>query len=218
VDILLASDNAKKRLELAELLKPLGWRVLGPIDVGGLPAVEEDETTFLGNARKKAISAAAASGLCSLADDSGLMVDCLGGEPGVRSARFAGVHGDDRANNALLLERLSGRPPHERGARFVCALVLARADGSIAAEVEAQVRGFILESPRGSGGFGYDPLFLFREENHPLSGRVFAELTTAEKAAVSHRGRALAELVTRLSAASLRGRESAPRGTGPGAR
>jgi XTP/dITP diphosphohydrolase len=199
--ILLASDNSKKRAELALLLAPLGIALATPSDlkeIGGLPPVEEDQPTFRLNAAKKAASAARASGQWSLADDSGLEVDSLGGEPGVRSARFAGAHGDDAANNRKLLEALAEVPQSERGARFVCALALARPDGSLALEVGGEARGRILSSPRGASGFGYDPLFLFTEPGFEQTGRGFAELTPEEKGQVSHRGRALRELVRRL--------------------
>jgi len=198
VRLLVASDNRKKRAELEALLTPLAVELVTPSELGGLPPVDEDQPTLAGNAAKKAASAARASGLWALADDSGLEVDALGGEPGVRSARFAGRHGDDAANNALLLERLRGIPPERRGARFVCALALARPGGSLALEVSGSVRGRILEAPRGGGGFGYDPLFLFTEEGFAETGRPFAQLTPAEKARVSHRGRALRRLAQRL--------------------
>lgn len=196
--LLIASDNAKKRAELERLLAPLGHELVTPRELGGLPEVDEDQPTFAGNAAKKARSGALASGLWTLADDSGLEVDALDGAPGVRSARFAGRHGDDAANNALLLERLSGLPEERRGARFVCALALARPDGSLALEVEGEVRGRILQAARGAGGFGYDPLFLFTEEGFEESGRPFGELASEAKARVSHRGRALRELVAQL--------------------
>ncbi len=196
--LLLASGNPKKRAELVALLEPLGVEVLVPADVGGLPEVEEDRPDFVGNARKKAESGARAAGLWTLADDSGLEVDALDGAPGVRSARFAGAHGDDAANNRHLLERLAGVPPDARGARFVCALVLADPDGRVAAEILGEARGRILEAPRGKGGFGYDPLFLFTEPGHPETGRGFAELAPDEKARIGHRGRALRELARRL--------------------
>jgi len=198
VQLLLASNNVKKRNELAGLLEALDVEVVAPADVGGVPDVVEDRPTFSGNAAKKATSAARARDCWALADDSGLEVDHLDGAPGVRSARFAGTHGDDAANNALLLEQLEDVPEAARGARFVCALALARPDGELALEVEGQVRGRILHQPRGAGGFGYDPLFLFTEEGHDQTGKGFAELSSAEKAGVSHRGRALCELVRQL--------------------
>lgn len=202
--LLLASDNAKKRAELQALLSSMGLALVSPRDIGGLPPVDEDLPDFAGNAAKKARSAALASGMWSLADDSGLEVDALNGAPGVRSARYAGIHGDDAANNARLLADLAGVPPQRRGARFVCALALARPDGSLALSVEGSVRGRILEAPRGTRDFGYDPLFCFEEPGHALDGRGFAELEPEAKASVSHRGRALRALLERLPAA-LRG-------------
>ena len=196
--LLVASGNAKKARELAALLADQGVEVLRPADVGGLPEVVEDRDTFAGNAAKKALSAAHASGQWSLADDSGLEVEALEGAPGVLSARYAGENATDEENNAKLLAALDGLPPARRGARFVCALALASPEGELVAELTGSVAGRILESPRGEGGFGYDPLFLFTEEDAPGYGLAFAELSSAEKAAVSHRGRALARLAERL--------------------
>ena len=196
--LLLATNNEHKRLELSAALAPLRIDVVTPAAIGGIPAVDEDRPTFAGNSARKAASAARASGLWSLADDSGLEVDRLGGAPGVRSARYAGDHGDDAANNALLLAELEGVAQAERGARVVSALALAAPDGSIALEIEGEARGRILTAPRGTSGFGYDPLFLFAEEGFPQTGRTFAELTLEDKTAVSHRGRALRELLALL--------------------
>lgn len=196
--LLLASNNQKKHGELTRMLAPLGIAVVLPRDIGGIPEVVEDAPTFRGNAAKKARSAALARGMWSLADDSGLEVEHLGGAPGVLSARFAGVHGDDAANNARLLQLLSDVPDERRNARFVCALALATPDGDIALEVEGAAHGRILHAPRGDGDFGYDPLFLFTEPGLAQTGRGFAELAHDEKAAISHRGRALRELVERM--------------------
>jgi XTP/dITP diphosphohydrolase len=198
VRLLLSSGNAKKLAELAHVLASLDVEVVTPASIGGLPDVVEDQPTFRGNAAKKALSAARHARAWALADDSGLEVDALGGAPGVLSARFAGVHGDDAANNALLLERLRDVPDARRGARFVCALALARPDGALVLEVEGIARGTILRAPRGTRDFGYDPLFLFTEPGFAETGRGFAELTPEEKARVSHRGRALRELARRL--------------------
>jgi len=197
--ILLATSNLGKRAELLPLLEPLGVEVLSPDAVGGLAEIEEDGASFAENAAKKALAAAAVGrGAWALADDSGLEVDALDGAPGVRSARFAGEEATPVENNALLLERLAGVPAERRGARFVCSLALARPDGTLAAALEGSVRGRILEAPRGAGGFGYDPLFLFDEPDQPGRGRAFAELSREEKARVSHRGRALRLLARRL--------------------
>lgn len=198
--LLLASDNAKKRAELQGLLGHLPLQLLTPREIGGLPPVVEDQPSFAGNAAKKARSAARASGLWCLADDSGLEVEALGGAPGVHSARYAGLHGDDAANNAKLLVALAKTPSAKRNARFVCALALARPDGTLALEVEGEARGRILFGPRGTNDFGYDPLFLFTEPGFPQCMRCFGELSAAEKAGVSHRGRALRRLGEELRA------------------
>lgn len=197
--LLLASNNAKKLAELRRMLADEDVALVTPAALGGLPEVVEDQPTFATNAAKKASSGARASGLWTLADDSGLSVDALGGAPGVHSARFAGAHGDDGANNALLLEKLAGLPEFLRGASFTCALALARPDGSVALAIEGRAHGRILRAPRGTGDFGYDPLFEFTEPGHSQTGSSFAELAPAEKAEISHRGRALRELVSRLA-------------------
>ena len=203
MQILLASGNSKKVIEFRAVLEPLGVSLLLPAEVGGLPEVDEDRPSFLENARKKALSAARASGERALADDSGLEVDALGGAPGVHSARFAGKHGDDQANNRLLLERLQGIPPEERGARFVCALVLASPAGEVQFETLGYAGGRILSQARGTRDFGYDPLFEFAETGQPYCGRGFAELDAQQKAEVSHRGRALARLAEHLAQQAL---------------
>jgi len=157
------------------------------------PPPVEDGETFLANAEIKARYFARLSGLWTLADDSGLEVDALGGEPGVRSARYAGEPGDDKANNALLLERLKGVPAERRTARFRCAVVLS--DGhDVLASAEGAIEGRIIEGPRGGGGFGYDPLFWVDEK-----GMTTAEMTAAQKHAISHRGQALRRLRERLT-------------------
>lgn len=194
--ILLATGNQKKRAEFQHLFKQLGIELLPPTD---LPQTIEDAPTFAGNARKKACEAALAANAWALADDSGLAVDYLDGAPGVYSARFAGAHGDDAANNQKLLDELTGVPPEKRGAHFVCALCLCRPDGTAAIEVEGCAHGRILEERRGTRDFGYDPLFLFTESGFPETGRGFAELDQSAKAAVSHRGRALTVLAKRLA-------------------
>ena len=196
--LLLASGNPKKLVELDALLRPLGVELARPADFGGLPEVVEDQPDFAGNAAKKAQHAALASECWTLADDSGLEVDHLDGAPGVLSARYAGTHGDDAANNERLLEKLRGVPKQQRGARFVCALALARPDGTLAAQIRGTCRGTILEAPRGAGDFGYDPLFEFAEPGFTATGKTFAELEGEVKSEVSHRGRALRELAARL--------------------
>src|SRR5262245_6925349 len=198
--ILIATQNPKKRRELEHLLAPLAIEIVTPADVGGLPPVDEDQPTFALNAAKKAVSAARASGEWALADDSGLEVEALHGAPGVRSARYAGEPAVDARNNAKLLRELAGLPEERRGASFVCALALARPDGTLALEVSGEARGRILDAPRGDGDFGYDPLFLFTEPGFAQTGMGFAELTNTEKSAVSHRGRALRALAEGLAA------------------
>jgi len=200
MELLLASQNPKKHDELTRMLEPLGIEVLLPKDIGGLDDVDEDQPTFAGNARKKALAAAETTQRWILADDSGLEVDHLNGAPGVFSARFAGEECNDDANNAKLLKLLDNVIEDERGARFVCALCLTRPDGTVALEVEGTARGRILRQPRGDGDFGYDPLFLFTESGFDQTNRGFAELTPADKSAVSHRGRALRELTAALQA------------------
>jgi XTP/dITP diphosphohydrolase len=202
--LLVASHNANKLRELRELCAGLPLEVVGPEALpGGLPEVAEDGASFRANAEKKARSAAraaaAAFGLAAwaLADDSGLCVDALDGAPGLRSARFSGVAGPgrDAANNALLLERLRGLPAERRGAEFRCAVAVADAARTLFV-AEGAVRGRILEAPDGDSGFGYDPLFY-----HAESGTSFARLPAAAKSAVSHRGRAMADLRARLASA-----------------
>ena len=190
--LVLASDNAGKLREFRALLAPLAFEVIAQGELGIAPA-PEPHPTFIENALAKARHAAAASGLPALADDSGLCCVALGGAPGVRSARFAGEPGDDQRNNDELLRQLQGAG--ERRAHYVCVLVLARAaDDPEPLIAEGRWHGSIARAPRGGGGFGYDPLF------EPLDGggRSAAELDAEEKNRVSHRGRALRELVRRL--------------------
>lgn len=195
--LLIGSGNPAKLAELRALCAGLPLEVVGPDALpGGLPEVDECGSNFLDNAALKAFAfataAAAAFGPATwaLADDSGLCVDALDGAPGVHSARYAGVDGPgrDAANNALLLARLAGLPPDQRGAAFWCVMAVACGEELLFA-VEGSVRGRVLEAPDGSGGFGYDPLF-----HHEESGCSFACLDPAAKAAVSHRGQAVARL------------------------
>lgn len=192
--LLFATRNSGKLRELRGLLAPEGIDVRGLADVPGAPEVKEDGATFRENAWKKARALADFAGLPALADDSGLAVAALGGRPGVRSARYAGPDATDSDNNRRLLEELRGVPPQGRRAAFVCAMALA-VPGNARAEAEAQGRleGRLLEVPRGSGGFGYDPLFLVEE-----AGLTLAEMELADKNRLSHRARALAALLPRL--------------------
>src|SRR4051812_35902395 len=169
--LVLGTRNRKKGLEMAQLINP-GWEPnprLSRLAVGSLadfpdlPEVVEDAETFAGNARKKASETARALGAWVLADDSGLAVDALGGAPGVYSARYAGAHGDDEANNRKVLAEMADVPDDRRGAAFVCALALADPAGSVVLEASGACRGRLTREPRGAGGFGYDPLFLIPE-------------------------------------------------------
>ena len=184
-----ASGNQHKVAEIAAMLRPRGWEVV-PLAL----TVDEDAPTFAGNAEKKARAALAASGLPSLADDSGLEVDALDGAPGVWSARYAGEPCDDGANNSKLLGALAGVPAARRTARFRCALVFVDGDGT-RLSADGSCEGHIGEAPRGAGGFGYDPLFLIDGD---ARGRTMAELLPDEKNHISHRARALEKMVRLL--------------------
>lgn len=186
--VVLATRNPGKIQEIGELLAGLPLKIITHDRFDDWPLLEETGDTFAENAALKAVTLARFSGLPALADDSGLEVDALEGRPGVRSARYAGVQGDDAANIALLLENLSQVPAGRRDARFVCVISLAHpSQGSV--EIRETCEGGIAEAPRGDGGFGYDPVFL------PLGmDRTMAELTLEEKNAVSHRGKALRRL------------------------
>lgn len=195
-EVLLATRNPAKSLEIREILSGLGarWRTLE--EFPGVLDPEETGATFAENARLKALYYAEATGYMSLSDDSGLEVDALGGRPGVHSARYAGPAKDDAANNALLVSELVGVPAERRTARFRCAAALAE-PGRIIAQAEGTIEGVIIDEPRGENGFGYDPHFLV-----PHLGRTTAELTTSEKSRISHRGHALRSLAERLLRAS----------------
>ena len=183
--LVLATLNPAKGRELIELLGlvPFEIRLLAEIPGARLP--EETGATYAENALVKARIAAEQTGALALGDDSGLEVDALGGAPGLYSARFGGPGLDDRGRLELLLERLRAVPPPRRTARFRCVIALA-GPSRAARVVEGVAEGVIAEAPRGSGGFGYDPIFFY-----PPLGRTFAELSDGEKAAVSHRGLAL---------------------------
>ena len=191
MDYIIATHNMKKRDEMQRILAPLGIRVLLAEEAGvELTDAEETGTTFEENAFIKAESGCRESGMPCIADDSGLAVDYLDGAPGVYSARYAGEHGNDEANNALLLKRLENE--ENRRAHYTCAIVLAYPDGTTV-EAEAYFHGEITRSPRGERGFGYDPMFV------PLgSSRTVAEYTDEEKNAISHRAKALEALVLKL--------------------
>jgi XTP/dITP diphosphohydrolase len=191
--LILASGNAKKRAEILAILDGLEVEVVPMTDLG-LEGPEEDGATFEENALKKARTVAAAAGEPAIADDSGLEVDALGGAPGIRSARYAGPGASDRDNNAALLRALDGVPAARRTARFVCAAALVTPAGEEHVE-RGTMAGRILDSPRGRGGFGYDPYFVPEGEQ-----RTSAELEPAEKDAISHRGAALRALRPHIEA------------------
>lgn len=189
--LVLASNNAKKAAEIAALLFPLGIEVL-PQSGFDVPEAEEPHLTFVENALAKARHAAAHTGLAAIADDSGLCVHALGGEPGVHSARFAGEPKSDARNNALLIERLAGC--EDRSAYFYTAVVLVlHADDPRPLIADGEWHGLILDAPRGDGGFGYDPLFYV-----PELEQTAAELDAALKNTLSHRGAAMRHLLARL--------------------
>ncbi|MBM6399127.1 RdgB/HAM1 family non-canonical purine NTP pyrophosphatase [Phycicoccus sonneratiae] len=197
--VVLATRNEHKvhelRQILAGLVDELDLEIVSAAEVDG-PDVPETEVTFLGNARLKAVALAEATGLPSVADDSGLAVEVLGGSPGVFSARWSGSHAGagaaraevDRANLSLLLEQVADVPDEHRAAAFVCAAVVALPDGRVEG-VEGRVEGRLGHEPRGTNGFGYDPVF------HPTGdSRTLAEYTDVEKNAISHRGNAFRAL------------------------
>jgi len=182
--LLIASNNPGKAAEYRELLGDIGWELVTPRDVGLHLEVEESGRDYAENAKIKAATFAKASGLVALADDSGIEVDALGGEPGPLSARFGGEVISDGERVALLLERLAGVPPEGRSARFRCLIAVARPEGRVDL-FEGRCEGRVAVEPRGESGFGYDPVFLL-----PDRGLTMAELPPNEKNAVSHRGRA----------------------------
>ncbi|HOK89419.1 MAG TPA: RdgB/HAM1 family non-canonical purine NTP pyrophosphatase [Candidatus Hydrogenedentes bacterium] len=184
--IVAASGNRKKARELEELLRGTRWQVKSLAEFPGIVAPEETGTTFEANARLKALYYAEKTGNVCLADDSGLVVDYLNGEPGVNSAYYAGPQGDDEANNAKLLAALRDVPWHLRTARFVCCVAVAFPGNPEVHFEWGEVEGHIAVAPFGSNGFGYDPLFV------PLGyEETFGELDPAVKHRLSHRGRAL---------------------------
>jgi XTP/dITP diphosphohydrolase len=203
VRILAATRSTGKQLEIRRVLIPAGLEVVFPDDVGLWETSAEDVLelgeSFEANARRKAEHFARLSGLPTFADDSGLEVLALGGAPGVRSKRWAGTSGTlaevDAANNAELLKRLAGATERKRAAHYRCVLVFLARSGAVPTVSQGDCNGRILEAPRGSFGFGYDPLFFSTE-----LGKTFGEATADEKDSVSHRGRALRALIRSLGA------------------
>ena len=200
MQLVFASSNPHKVREVRAILLEHGISVIGldTLDHTG-PQPVENGRTFVDNARIKAVHYARATGCWCLADDSGLAVDALGGEPGVRSARYAGVGATraerDEANNAKLRRELQGVAPADRTARFICSMCLADAGGTVVAETTGAVEGVIGDAPRGHNGFGYDPLFEL-----PQLGCTSAELPPEKKNALSHRAEALRTMAVEIKA------------------
>lgn len=190
--VVLASNNAGKLAELRRILAPLGFELVAPRDLGLDLAPVEDGGDFDANALIKARAWMRATGLPAIADDSGLCVDALGGAPGVDSAIYAGPNATDAENSALLLARMRDVPETARGAHYHCTAACVAPDGRTLI-AHGWADGRVLAAPRGTGGFGYDPVML-----EPVSGKTFAELDGAEKDAVSHRGKAFRALAGRL--------------------
>jgi XTP/dITP diphosphohydrolase len=189
--LVLGTRNKKKREELVAILADLNLELGDLADRPDVPDIEETGQTFEENARLKAIGVARHVQTWVLAEDSGLVVPAIGGRPGVYSARYAGKHGDDPANNQKLLAELAALPdtPGRRDAYYVCVAVLANPQAEVVAVAEGRCHGVILKEPQGAGGFGYDPLFLVREYH-----QTFGQLGPVAKHAISHRARALAQL------------------------
>ena len=184
-ELVVATTNKDKVKEIKNILKVLGVKVLTPDEFGMPPSIVENGRTFEGNASKKARIISRFTGKLAIADDSGLIVDALGGRPGVRSSRFAGESAAYASNNAKLLRLLKNVPAGKRKARFVCVIAIAK-DGKVLKTVKGTARGKIAFEPSGKSGFGYDPVFI-----DPKYGRTFAELGPEIKNKISHRYRAL---------------------------
>lgn len=195
--LVAATGNPGKLAELERLLAGIGWEVV-PQSALGVEPPPEDGLTFVENAIIKARHASERTGRPAVADDSGIVVDALGGAPGVRSARYAGEGGDDAANNEKLIRELAGVPAEERSARFECAVVWTRGPRDpVPLIARGTWAGQVLDAPRGTNGFGYDPLFL-----DPAAGLTAAELDPERKDALSHRGKALRALRSMLASAT----------------
>lgn len=198
-ELLLATRSAGKIREIREITASLGLRWRSLDDFPDVDEAVEDGDTFLANATRKAVYYSTATGLPALADDSGLEVDALGGEPGVHSAYYAGHPRDDAANNRKLVQMLRGVPAERRTARFRCVMVIARRECSLA-ETNGSIEGVIVDEPRGGNGFGYDPHFFV-----PHLGKTTAELPSAGKNRISHRGIALRAMCEKLATLRLGG-------------
>lgn len=185
MELMVATTNKGKLKEIKRLLADTGIVVKSLDEIAGLPEIVEDGDTFEANAQKKALTVARHCGCLTLADDSGLAVKALQGEPGVYSARYAGPGASDSDNNRKLLSVMTGLPREQREAAFHCAMALCEPSGACRV-FQGRLQGLILEEPRGSGGFGYDPLFLV-----PEYGKALAEIPLEIKNRISHRGEAL---------------------------
>ncbi len=199
--VLLATTNRHKAREIAAILAPFGLEVEVP---ASLPPVVEDGETFAQNAYLKAASAAKATGRPAIADDSGIAVAALGGAPGVRSARYAGEDATDAMNTAKLLAELEARGLVDPAAAFVCHAILVAPDGRVLARAEGRVEGVVRGPPRGTNGFGYDPVFHHVGPLHPPPGARFSELSPADKDRISHRGQAFRALAAAVVEATSR--------------
>jgi XTP/dITP diphosphohydrolase len=188
----LATGNAGKVREILDVLADLPVKIRRLSEFPGLPEAVESGNTFEENAAIKAMHYARLTGIVTLAEDSGIEIDALGGAPGVYSARFSGRHGDDAANNAKVIELLRNVPEPQRTGRFRCVCVMASADNVIA-KADGTIEGRILDELRGSGGFGYDPLFFV-----PDLGCTTAEITREQKNRISHRGKALRAIKSQI--------------------
>lgn len=195
--LLLGTTNRKKILELRPALEPLGFSLVDLSAMADAIEVEETGETFIENARIKAIAHAKHHGLWTIGEDSGLCVPALGGQPGVYSARYAGIGAGDEANNDRLLANMAQLHGEQRAAYYVSTMCLASPEGDCLVEAEGRCWGRILDARRGTGGFGYDPLFEIVEYQ-----KTFAELDLAAKSAISHRGQAIQQFKTRLSQAA----------------
>ena len=191
--LFLGTGNKKKIIELGQVLEPRGYRLKTPSDLPSQIEVDETGSTFLENAKLKAVAQAKHTGLWSIGEDSGLCVLALDGAPGIYSARYSGPNGTDATNNSLLLDRMANLPDSSRDAFYVSTIALADPSGVVHIEVSGECWGRILRAPRGEGGFGYDPLFEIPEFH-----RTFAELGINVKRAISHRGRSLRAFLARL--------------------
>ena len=191
--LVVGSRNKKKLQEIAQLLEPHGIQVVGIADYADIPEVVEDRDTFAGNAAKKATETATAINEWVLAEDSGLSVDALGGEPGVYSARYSGEGATDERNNQKLLKELAGVAFEKRGAHYTCHVAISSPTGEVRMTEEGTCCGRIIDEARGENGFGYDPYFLIPEFH-----QTFGELSSTVKNQLSHRARAFQRLTPRL--------------------